>query len=95
MDGINMKQPSLDAYAEAAHLLMEASPRCQTTTLEVKNLLRFMKFHATQADVSEVMADLQVNFGWQIEHVEEGGNSFKVFSTQPLVEEDPNTFDFR
>lgn len=90
-----MKEPSRIAYAEAAQLLMEASPRGETTTLEVKNLLRFLEFHSTQEDVSAVMAELESECGWHVDHVEEQGHQFKVFS---FIETAANTnpvFSFR
>lgn len=89
-----MKEPSRIAYAEAAHLLMEASPRGETTTLEVKRLLRFLKFHVKQVDVSEAMATLESECGWQVDHVEERGHQFKVFSLNPPNNTSP-VFSFR
>ncbi len=90
-----MKEPSRMAYAEAAHLLMEGSPRGETTTLEVKNLLRFLKFHATQENVSAEMAVLESECNWHVDIAFEQGHQFKVFSVNAPVENANPVFSFR
>ena len=51
-----MKELTLNAVRTAANLLIEAND--QTTTLEVKTLLRQLDYKANQSEVSELMSEL-------------------------------------
>ena len=78
---------------------MAANPAKVTTTLDVKNMARHLGFHATQVEVSALVADVAEELDLYSVSVEEDGNSFLVYSVQELEvaeepEVDPNVFAF-
>ena len=86
---MKLKQLTFDVVNVAATLLIEASPINQTTTLEVKQLVRHLGYNAPQADVSEYMAELkekceQAGLGLYTSTVVENGISFHVFSDRRI-----------
>ena len=78
-----MKKLTLQAVQNSTVLLMEASPRLETTTLEVKTLLRYLGFEAVQAEVSELMSIVREAEGLytRVDGV------YKIYSFAPFVTE--------
>ena len=94
MSHLNASEKPLtyEAVKHTAFLLMEAHPEGETTTLEVKTLLRYLGYFAAQTHVSELMDKVQKEEN--VEHYidEDGGAEFRVFR---LGEKEELTFKFR
>lgn len=93
-----MKSLTYNATANAALLLMQASPIEQTTSLETKTLLRELGFEANQKEVSDNLVQLGDNLQLNTKTVTEKGNTFRVYSIVPFapeVDEDETGFSFR
>ena len=80
----------------AAELLIEASPIHQTTSLEVKDLLRFLGYDAIQSQVSGEMPIAAVMHGWFVSTAEKDGKEFLVYSEENLdiYEEEEDDYDY-
>lgn len=96
------KQLSSCIVQGAASLLIQSSPKRQITTLEVKELVRYLGYEATQNEISEGMTDLAdkceaAGDALHIKIVNENGNQFKVFSDEVILDDvlDSNAFQFR
>ena len=90
-----MKKLTLNAVTGAVSLLLSSSIKEETTTLEVKELLRYLGFHATQQDVSsKVDSLLGEDFGLVYETVTERGANFRVYFSKDRVTP-ASTFSFR
>lgn len=81
-----MKQVTLEAVASAAVLLIESSPIGSTTSLEVKELLRYLGYEAYQLNVSDTLKDVAKMLGLGSKLVTEGGFTFYVYSMPEEVE---------
>lgn len=96
-----MQSITIHAVTDAAILLLSASPSKETTTLEVKTLLRYLGFYAIQVEVSSMMEDLEEE-GQLVSRVKVSSvaPSFKIFSLprEPIFsdeeEDDLPTFEF-
>ena len=93
-----MKTLTYNAVANAALLLLAASPIEQTTSLEVKNILRALNFKAEQKFVSDSLVALGDALELNVKTVTENNATFRVYSLKPFedeVEEDGSLFTFR
>ena len=86
-----MKQLTQSAIHLAAMMLMEASPISQTTSLEVKNLLRFLGYEAYQSQISNEMPLVAAVNGWFTSVAEEDGKEFRVYSRESLETEEDDS----
>jgi hypothetical protein len=97
-----MKKLTPQAISSAFYLLLFASPRGETTTLEVKTLLRYLGFFAEQNEVSEALQELAsagANAGTGLEHYtdDDGDYPFTVYALPDSMApvSDVNSFQFR
>lgn len=96
------KTLSYSNVAQAASLLMDAHPRGETTTLEVKTLLRHLNFDATQIAISSAMAgmacDEDLYTKTVTEEIDGKDVSFQLFAREEFAEEaeeESGLFQFR
>lgn len=88
------KALTYQATANAALLLIQASPIGQTTSLETKTLLRKLGFHAEQKEVSDNLVELGNNLSLYTKTVTEKGNTFRVYSIEPFTSAPTNDSEF-
>lgn len=99
-DNIMQKEITEDIVQIATLLLIKASPSNNTTTLEVKKLLRYLDFYATQNYVSTYMDNLynQELLSFEVYYPGEGKDYFRLyteFKEEVVSEEDElDTFCF-
>lgn len=95
---VELKELTYEAVNNAAKLLIEASPEGTTTSLHVKNLLRYLKYEAKQADVSAFLDEMyNKEDGFQRDmHYKNGfsGQSFYVYYWEEPVIEDEDDFTY-
>ena len=89
-----MKQLTYLAINLAAQQLMAASPISQTTTLEVKTLLRMLGYDARQAEISDAMPDVGIENNWFTSVSNQNSDSeYTVYSLEPIEEDEPEDDD--
>lgn len=75
-----------EAVEKASLLLINAHPEDVTTILEVKTLLRYLGYHATQGQVSNFMSNLDDD-GLLSRHIPLGFMGFKIYKKSEITPE--------